>query len=79
MENQETVTSEVSATPVVAHELSINDLQNLRTIVDAAVRRGAFGAGEVASVGATFDRLNMFLTAVTPSELAAVETEQPAA
>lgn len=46
-------------------ELTITDLTNLRSIVEAAVRRGAFGAGEISGVGATFDKLNAFLNAVT--------------
>ena len=82
MKNQETVTNESAATPATSPELSINDLQNLRIIVDAAVRRGAFGASEVASVGATYDRLDTFLTAVTPTvatESDAVESEPAAA
>ena len=47
-------------------ELTISDLGNLRAIVDAAVRRGAFSAAEATSVGATFDKLNAFLNAVAP-------------
>jgi len=47
-------------------ELTITDLANLRAIVDAAVRRGAFAAAEITSVGATFDKLNAFLNAVAP-------------
>jgi hypothetical protein len=51
-----------------APELTINDLGNLRSIIDVAVRRGAFGASEVSAVGAAFDRLNNFLNAVTPPQ-----------
>jgi hypothetical protein len=47
-------------------ELTINDLINLRSIIDVAVRRGAFGATEVSAVGAAFDRLNTFLNVVNP-------------
>lgn len=57
-------------------ELSIADLQNLRTLVDVAVRRGAFNASELSSVGAVFDRVSAFLNAVAPQQ---TETEQPAA
>jgi hypothetical protein len=49
-----------------APELTITDLANIRSIIDVAVRRGAFGANEVSAVGATFDRLNTFLNAVNP-------------
>jgi hypothetical protein len=57
-------------------QLSITDLQNLRAIVDVAVKRGAFGASEVSAVGATFDRLNAFLNAVAPAQQPA--PQQPA-
>ena len=57
-------------------ELNINDLQNIRAIIDTAVRRGAFGANEATAVGAVFDRLNTFLTAVTPPQAPA--DQQPA-
>jgi hypothetical protein len=60
MENQEQTQAPAQA------ELSIADLQNIRTLIDVAVRRGAFGATELTSVGAVFDRLNAFLSAVTP-------------
>jgi hypothetical protein len=51
-------------------QLNIQDLQNLRAVVDLAMRRGAFGAAEASSVGAVFDRLNTFLNAVAPAEQA---------
>jgi len=51
-------------------QLSITDLQNLRAIVDVAVKRGAFGAAEISAVGATFDKLNVFLNAVAPADQA---------
>lgn len=64
MENQE------KAQP----ELSLTDLQNIRTIIDIASKRGAFHAAEMTAVGGTFDRLNTFLNSV-----AAQNTEnQPA-
>lgn len=49
-------------------ELNINDLQNIRAIIDTASRRGAFGANELSSVGSVFDRLNNFLNAVAPAQ-----------
>jgi hypothetical protein len=66
MENQEIQEQQEAPKP----ELSIADLQNLRTLVDLATRRGAFGAGEMTSVGAVFDRVNTFLNAVAPVEKA---------
>lgn len=80
MENQEQQAQEQQAQP----ELGIADLQNIRTILNVAVRRGVFGAAEISSVGAVFDRLNAFLNAVAPqtAEQQAAETggqvqEQP--
>lgn len=60
-------------------ELSLADLQNLRVVVEMAVRRGAFAASELSSVGAVYDRLNGFLSAVVPPETAASAGEEPAA
>lgn len=56
-------------------ELSVSDLQNVRILIDTAVRRGAFGASELSSVGAVFDRLNTFLNAVSPQQ--PTDDEQP--
>ena len=57
-----------------APELTITDLINVRSVIDVAVRRGAFGASEISAVGATFDKLNTFLNAVAPAKA----EEQPA-
>ena len=76
MENQEAQVSQAvgeEAQAAPAPELTITDLINIRSVVDVAVRRGAFGASEVSAVGAAFDRLNTFLNAVAPAK-----TEQPA-
>lgn len=56
-------------------ELTITDLVNIRSIVDVAVRRGAFGATEASAVGAAFDKLNIFLNAVAPAK---AEEQSPA-
>lgn len=63
MEDQTQATEAATSQP----ELSITDLQNLRAIVETAARRGAFAAQEMTAVGAVFDRLNAFLTAVAPT------------
>ena len=49
-----------------AVELTLIDLQNIRSIIDIASRRGAFGAAEMTGVGTVFDKLTAFLKAVTP-------------
>ena len=55
-------------------ELNIADLQNIRAVIDTAVRRGAFGAAEATAVGSVFDRLNTFLNAVAPAQQPAEQT-----
>lgn len=51
---------------VAAPELTVQDLGNLRAIIDVASQRGAFRAAEMAAVGSVFNRLNDFLNAVAP-------------
>lgn len=65
MENQEATTTEAQ-TGSPAPELTVTDLQNIKAIIDAASRRGAFGASEMAAVGTTYNRLETFLNAVAP-------------
>lgn len=62
MENEEQVEggSEAGVTP----ELTVNDLNNIKQVLEAAVRRGAFQAGELSSVGAAYDKLSTFLQAI---------------
>jgi hypothetical protein len=67
MENQVENASPEAGSEAQRPELSITDLQNLRAIVDVAVRRGTFNASEISSVGAVFDRVNGFLNAVAPA------------
>ena len=64
MENQTAQTT--APAPAPAPELNISDLQNLKSIVELATRRGAFAASELSSVGGVFDRLSNFLNSVTP-------------
>ena len=72
MENTEqaqTVSQDVGGQETVQQpqpELNIVDLQNLRAILDTAARRGAFSAQEMTGVGSVYDRLNAFISAVTP-------------
>jgi len=54
------------AAPQAQPELSLNDLANLKAIVETAARRGAFQATEMTAVGAVFDRLSTFLASVAP-------------
>lgn len=63
---EETQTPEATQAPA-GPELTITDLQNLKAIIDVSSRRGAFNAGEMEAVGATYNKLNKFLEAVTPA------------
>lgn len=73
MENQEQV---VEQAPQAQPELSIVDLQNIKAILETAVRRGAFQASEMSPIGAVYDRLNTFLTAVLPKKEETAQTAE---
>ena len=60
----------------VPAELTINDLNAIKTIIDVASTRGAFRANEMESVGKVFNKLNSFLESVTPKQPAEGETAQ---
>lgn len=45
-------------------DLSISDLQSLKSIIDVASQRGAFKPNEMAVVGTTYNKLETFLAAV---------------
>jgi hypothetical protein len=51
-----------------APELTINDLQALKMIIDVASQRGTFKANEMASVGQVYNRLETFLASVAPQK-----------
>lgn len=57
-----------------APELTITDLQNVRSVIDIAATRGAFKAAEMAAVGSVFNKLDAFLQAVVPAQ---TNAEQP--
>ncbi len=58
-ENQENT---VPQTPTT--DLTVSDLVNIRAVIEAAVKRGAFQASELSSVGAAYDKLSKFLASV---------------
>lgn len=69
--SEEAVTS--AAAPVA---LTLNDLANLKQIIDVVARRGAFRADEMTVVGNTYNRLTAFLQSVVPQQQPA-EVEEP--
>jgi hypothetical protein len=79
MENQEQSQMPTEEGVAPQPELNINDLQNLRGIINVAVKRGAFEAAELTPVGTVYDRLNAFLNAVAPAPQAPAPEQAPAA
>jgi hypothetical protein len=74
MSEQENQTA--AATETLQPELTIQDLGNLRAIIDVASQRGAFKAAELQAVGTAFNKLNDFLNSVAPAQS---EEDQPTA
>jgi len=62
-----------AATP----DLTVNDLQALKAIIDVCTQRGAFRANELASVGTVFNRLNAFLDHIAPQQKEGAQAEAP--
>lgn len=56
-------------------QITVADLDAIRGIIDVAVKRGAFGAAEVGTVGAVFNKLTAFLDSVVEQAKAAQEAE----
>jgi hypothetical protein len=58
-------TTEVKDTaPAAAPELTVQDLNAIKAIIDVASQRGAFKPGEMMTVGQTYTRLENFLIAI---------------
>ena len=58
-------------------DLTINDLNALKTIIDIASSRGAFKPNEMVAVGQTYTKLESFL-AVVAKQAEAQKTAAPA-
>jgi hypothetical protein len=56
-------------------DLTVQDLQALKVIIDVASQRGAFRPNEMQTVGATYTKLETFLAAIAASQQAAPATE----
>jgi hypothetical protein len=61
-----------------ATDLTINDLNALKTIIDIASSRGAFKPTEMVAVGQTYTKLENFLTLVS-KQAEAQQATQPGA
>jgi hypothetical protein len=66
--------SEQSQSP----ELTIQDLNAMKTIIDVASERGAFKPNEMMSVGTIYNKLETFLKAVAEQQAAQQEAEAEA-
>jgi hypothetical protein len=43
-------------------QLTINDIAACRNVIDAAFKRGAFGASEAREIGILYEKLDQFVT-----------------
>jgi len=80
---EETKKAEATAQPAEAKpapaqeapvELTVQDLGNIKQIIDVASQRGAFKPNEMTVVGTTYTKLETFLNAVAAQQKA----QQPA-
>jgi hypothetical protein len=60
----EQATAAPTAPEAPANDLSINDLQAMKVIIDIASSRGAFKPNEMIAVGQTYTKLESFLDQV---------------
>jgi hypothetical protein len=77
-EATETAVQETTQPEVAAEEstdLTINDLNSLKVIIDIASSRGAFKPTEMVAVGQTYTKLAAFLESVTKQAEAASAAE----
>lgn len=61
-------TAQPAATEAQAPDLTVQDLQALKSIIDVASQRGAFKPNEMMTVGQTYSKLEAFLGAVTAQQ-----------
>jgi len=59
-----------------AVELTVQDLNTLRTVIDVATQRGAFKANELAAVGTTYNKLDTFLQSVQKQQADAAKAAE---
>jgi hypothetical protein len=59
-----------------SNDLTINDLNAMKVIIDIASSRGAFKPNEMVAVGQTYTKLTAFLDTVTAQQQAA-QAQQP--
>jgi hypothetical protein len=67
VQNNSAAAQEAAATQQ-APDLTVSDLNALKTIIDVATQRGAFKAGEMEAVGKVYNKLSLFLASVAPAK-----------
>jgi hypothetical protein len=71
---EEQVSAEATATPETndsqapAAELTVQDLQAIKAIIDVASQRGTFKPNEMTTVGSVYTKLEAFLEAVAAQQ-----------
>jgi translation initiation factor IF-2 len=72
MSEDTTVEAQVAETPETNEaqgpDLTVQDLQALKSIIDVASQRGAFKPNEMMTVGQTYNKLETFLAAVAQQQ-----------
>lgn len=63
-----TETTEASTPESQGPDLTVQDLQALKSIIDVASQRGAFKPNEMMTVGQTYSKLETFLAAVAQQQ-----------
>lgn len=79
MADEENKVDQVTEAPAAGEapgpELTVQDLQTLKQIIDVASQRGAFKPNEMMAVGTTYNKLDAFLTAVAAQQAPAAKGE----
>lgn len=60
-----------------SNDLTINDLNAMKVIIDIASSRGAFKPNEMVAVGRTYTKLTTFLDSVAAQQQAQQPAQQP--
>jgi hypothetical protein len=72
-------TAPAGAPDLKSGELTVQDLNTIKAIIDVASQRGAFKANEMQAVGTTYNKLESFLNAIQAQQQAAAAKTTAAA
>ena len=68
VETTEAPATEAATSETQGPDLTVQDLQALKSIIDVASQRGAFKPNEMMTVGQTYSKLEAFLGAVAAQQ-----------